>query len=60
MEIKPIGYWNGKKVKLKAKYPFLADKDLQFHFGKEKEMIEMLGYKIGVSHRTLLDIIVSI
>jgi hypothetical protein len=28
--------------------------------GKEKEMIELLGYKMGISKRTLLDIIVSI
>jgi hypothetical protein len=60
MEIKPIGYWNGKKVKLKEKYPFLTDQDLQYRLGKEKEMIEILGYKLGVSPRTLLDIIVSI
>jgi hypothetical protein len=60
MEVKPIGYWNGKKVKLKLRYPFLTDEDLQYRIGKEKEMIEMLGNKIGVPHRTILDIIVSI
>ena len=60
MEFKPIGYWNGKKGKLKLRYPFLTDEDLQYRIGKEKEMIEMLGHKIGVPHRTILDIIVSI
>ena len=60
MEIKPIGYWNGKKVKLKEKYPYLTDDDLEYRIGKEKEMIELLGYKMGISKRTLLDIIVSI
>ncbi len=42
-----IGYWNGKKEKIKQKYPFITDEDLNFHEGKEVEMIEMLGYKLG-------------
>ena len=58
--MQPIGYWNQKKVKLKEKYPFLTEEDLQYRLGKEQEMIEMLGYKIGVSKLALLDIIVSI
>ena len=60
MEIKQIGYWNGKKVKLRQKYPFLTDEDLRFQLGKEQEMIEMLGYKMGLSKQALLEIIVSI
>jgi hypothetical protein len=60
METKQIGYWNGKKVKLRQKYPFLTEEDLRFQLGKEKEMIEMLGYKIGLSKQALLEIIVSI
>jgi hypothetical protein len=60
MGIEPIGYWNRKKVKLKEKYPYLTDDDLEYRIGKEKEMIELLGYKMGISKRTLLDIIVSI
>jgi hypothetical protein len=60
METKKIGYWNGKKEKLKQKYPFLKDEDLQFCLGKEKEMIELLGYKMGISKQSLLKIIVSI
>jgi hypothetical protein len=60
VEIKPIGYWNGKKEKLKQKYPFLTDQDLQYRLGKEKEMIELLGYKMGMSKQALLRIIVSI
>ncbi len=57
---KPIGYWNEKKDKLKQKYPFLTDEDLQFRLGKEKEMIELLGYKTGLSKQSLLEIIVSL
>jgi hypothetical protein len=60
MEFKPIGYWNGKKLRLKERYPFLTDEDLQYRLGKEKEMIELLGYKMGLSKQALLDIIVSI
>jgi len=55
-----IGYWNIKKEKLKLKYPILTDKDLYFQEGKESIMIEMLGYKIGISRHELLAIIVSI
>ena len=60
MKIKPIGYWNVKKEKLRQKYPYLTDEDLQFSLGKEKEMIELLGYKMGMSKQALLKIIVSI
>jgi hypothetical protein len=41
------GYWNRKKEKLKQKYPTIKEQDLHFREGKEKEMIEMLGYKPG-------------
>jgi hypothetical protein len=57
---KPIGYWNVKKVKLRQKYPFLTEEDLQFREGKEKEMIELLGYKIGLTKQSLLEVIVSL
>jgi hypothetical protein len=60
MEKIPIGYWNEKKEKLIQKYPYLTDEDLRFNLGKEKEMIEMLGYKMGISKQALLEIIVSI
>ena len=60
MENKVIGYWNGKKEKLKQKYPYLTESDLRFSLGKEQEMIEMLGYKMGLSKQALLEIIVSI
>jgi hypothetical protein len=57
---KPFGYWNVKKEKLMQKYPFLKEEDLQFSLGKEKEMIELLGYKTGLSKQSLLEIIVSL
>lgn len=49
MQPKLIGYWDDKKEKLKQRYPFITDEDLQFNEGKENVMIEMLGYKLGKS-----------
>ncbi len=55
-----IGYWNKKKEKLKQKFPIITDDDLRYREGKEKEMIEMLGNKLGKSKQELLNIIVAI
>jgi len=44
-----IGYWNEKKEKLKQKYSNITDEDVSFRLGKEKEMVEMLGYKLSKS-----------
>lgn len=60
MENNPLGYWNKKKEKLKQRYEFLTDKDLSFKEGKEKEMIEMLSYKLGKTKEELIQIIVVI
>jgi hypothetical protein len=54
------GYWDKKKIKLKAKYPVFTDYDLSYLEGKEKEMIEMLGNKIGMTRQELLNIIVGL
>lgn len=55
-----IGYWNEKKEKLKQDYPTITDNDLLFQEGKEKEMLEMLGYKLGKSKEELRNIIDTI
>jgi len=55
-----VGYWEGKKGKLKAKFPLITDEDLEYSEGKEQEMIEMLGNKLGKSKIELLHIIVTI
>ncbi len=55
-----IGYWNKKKEKLKQRFPIITDDDLRYCEGKEKEMIEMLGNKLGKSKQELLNIIVAI
>jgi len=60
MNTRVIGYWDKKKEKLKQRFPVITDDDLRYHEGKEKEMIEMLGYKLGKSKQELLNIIVAI
>ena len=54
------GYWNKTKEKLKQKYAIITDKDLRFSDGKEKEMIEMLGYKLGKTKEELVNIIAAL
>jgi hypothetical protein len=54
------GYWNERREKFKQKYPIITDDDLSFREGKEKEMIEMLGYKLGKTREELVDIIVHL
>jgi hypothetical protein len=54
------GYWSIKKEKLKQKFENLTDKDLCFSEGKEKEMIEMLGQKLGKTKQELLNIIITL
>jgi len=57
MDTPVIGYWNIKKEKLKQKYPNITDDDLFFCNGKEQEMIEMLGFKLGKTKEELVNII---
>jgi len=54
------GYWNKKKVKLKEKYPDITDRDLVYAEGKEKVMLEILGYKLGKTEQEMLSIIVEL
>ncbi len=60
MKTNSVGYWEDKKVKLLKKYKNLSERDLSFVEGKEREMMEILGYKLGKSKLELLDIIVSL
>ena len=60
MKTNVTGYWNEKKEKLKQKYTTITDEDLLYSNGKEKEMMEMLGYKLGKTKAELVDIIVAL
>jgi hypothetical protein len=54
------GYWDQKKEMLKHKFQTITDKDLSFEDGKEKEMMELLGYKLGKTKEELVSIIESL
>jgi len=60
MDTTAKGYWNMKKEKLRLKYPVIKEQDLHFREGKEKEMIEKLGYKLGKTIKELLLIIAGL
>lgn len=55
-----VGFWNERKEKLKQEYPNISDDDLRFSEGKEKEMVELLGYKLGKSEEEVRVIINSL
>lgn len=57
METMVVGYWNSKKEKIKQRFPGITDLDLYFYEGKEKEMIEKLEYKLGITKLELAKII---
>ena len=60
MRTNTVRYWNNKKEKQKKKFKNLTDKDLNFNEGKEKEMIEIVGNKLGKSKQELLKIIITL
>ena len=59
MRTNTVGYWKDKSEKLLKKYDNLTDKDLRFNLGKEKEMIEKVGFKLGKSMKELLSFIIT-
>jgi hypothetical protein len=60
MRTDAIKYWKDKREKLLKKFDNLTDEDLKFNEGKEKEMIETLGSKLGKSMKELLSIIITL
>jgi hypothetical protein len=60
MRTDTIKYWKDKREKLLKKFDSLTDEDLKFNEGKEKEMIETLGSKLGKSMKELLSIIITL
>lgn len=51
------GKWSQKKIKLKEKFTFLEDGDLEYENGKEEEMMEKLQALLGKSKSDLKRII---
>jgi hypothetical protein len=60
MNAKIDGFWNGKKEKLRHKFPNINENDVSFYEGKEKEMIEMLEFKLGKTKEELRNIITAL
>jgi hypothetical protein len=60
MRTNAFRYWKVKKGKLLKKYKILTHRDLRFNLGEEKEMIEILGSKLGKSKQELLNIIIAL
>ena len=60
MHTQVTGFWNERKEKLRQKYPTITDEDLNFYEGKEKEMIELLEYKLGKTKEELRNIIITL
>jgi hypothetical protein len=60
MRTNSVRHWKIKKEKLLKKYKNLTDRDLRFDEGKEQEMMEILGNKLGKSKQELLKIIIAI
>jgi hypothetical protein len=60
MILPSTGYWNMKKEKLKQRYSILQDEDLLFREGKEEEMLEMLGNKLGKTKEELREVILKL
>lgn len=55
-----IGYWNRIKKRIKQEFPSIRDEDLSFNEGKEQEMLELLGYKLGKTKEEMVNIIVQL
>jgi hypothetical protein len=60
MERRIIGYWDIKKEKLKLLYPGITEEDVTYPEGKEMEIMELLGNKLGKSKQELVSIIVKL
>jgi hypothetical protein len=60
MIVKVAGYWNEKKEKLKLKFQNITDEDITFYDNKEKEMMEMLGHKLGKTKDEMRNLIISL
>lgn len=54
------GYWNEKKQKLRQKYPVITDSDLCYNDGKEKVMLEILSYKLGITEQEMVRILADL
>jgi len=45
-DILSLEHWNDLMSKLKQKFPQLTDEDLQYHEAMERDMLNMVGFKL--------------
>jgi hypothetical protein len=55
-----LGFRTEKKEKFKRLYPSITNEDLFYREGNEREMIEMVGFKLGKTTQELLGIIIEL
>jgi hypothetical protein len=60
MKRKEVGFMSEKKVKFRQLFPEITDRDLRFQEGQERQMIELLGSKLGKTTPELLNIIIEL
>jgi len=60
MNSETMSYWDKKKERLKKRFRILTDKDLDCNIGKEDEMIDLIGCKLGMTRQELLNIILDL
>lgn len=60
MKRKSLGFISEKRGKFKQLFPKIADRDLRFQEGHERQMIESLGSKLGKTTQELLNIIIGL
>lgn len=60
MKKKEVGFMSEKKGKFRQLFPTIVRRDLRFQEGKERQMIELLGSKLGKSTDELLKIIIGL
>jgi len=57
---KEVGFMSEKKGKFRQLFPKITNRDLRFQEGEEKQMIELLGSKLGKTTKELLNIIIGL
>jgi len=60
MKRKEVGFMSEKKEKFRQLFPEITGRDLHFQEGQERQMIEMLGNKLGKTTQELLNIIIEL
>lgn len=55
-----LSNWDEQKIKLRKRFEYLEDQDVEFEEGKESAMLEGLQLKLGKTRANLLALIESL